>query len=264
MTLPRKRIAVWPALALGLWLALAAGPARAGLFDDDEARKAIVDLRNRVTALENQNKAQADAAAASAEQLSALRRSVLDLSNQLEDLRSQLATLRGDKEQLARDLSDLQRKQQDTTQAFDDRLRKLEPAKVSVDGRDFTVSPDEKRAYDDAIAAIRGGDFDKSASLLTAFQAAYPASGYADSVRFWLGNALYGKRDYKGAIAAFRAYVAAAPDSPHAPDALLAMANSQAEMKDTKAARRTLAELMKTYPQSDAARAAKERLGSLR
>ncbi|MDE2081528.1 MAG: tol-pal system protein YbgF [Burkholderiales bacterium] len=252
------------ALAFGLVLSLAAGTAHAGLFDDDEARKAIVDLRNRITALEDQGKAQADAAAASAEQMNALRRSLLDMSNQLEDLRSQIAKLRGDKEQLARDLSDLQRKQQDTTQAFDDRLRKLEPTKVSVDGRDFTVTPGEKRAYDDAIAAIRGGDFDKSAQLLTAFQSAYPGSGYADSVRFWLGNALYGKRDYKGAIAAFRAYVTAAPDSPHAPDALLAMANSQAEMKETKAARRTLGELLKNYPQSDAARAGKERLGALR
>ncbi len=253
---------------LALVLAVGAGAAHAGLFDDDEARKAINDLRSRVTTVEEQDKARADQAAAAnaqvADQLNALRRSVLDLNNQLQDLSSQIAKLRGDKEQLARDVADLQRKQQDVSQAFDERLRKLEPVKVSLDGQDFTVDPEQKRAYDDAIAAIRSGDFDKSAAMLTDFQARYPGSPYGDLVRFWLGNALYGKRDYKGAIAAFRAFVAAAPNHPHAPDALLALANSQAEMKDPKGARKTLGELIKAYPGTDAARAGKERLTSLR
>ncbi len=255
-----------------LWLALvlAGGvtAAHAGLFDDDEARKAIVDLRNRVTAVEDQGKAQTDKAAAAnaqlADQLTALRRSLLDLNNQLDEMRGEIAKLRGNDEQITRDLADLQSKQKDFGQAFDDRLRKLEPVKVSLDGRDFTVDPEQKRAYDEAIASIRGGDFDKSAGLLTSFQGRYPNSPYADSVRFWLGNALYGKRDYKGAIGAFRAFVAAAPDNPHAPDALLALANSQAEMKDAKGARKTLDELIKTYPQSDAAHAGKERRASIR
>ena len=96
------------------------------------------------------------------------------------------------------------------------------------------------------------------------FQRRYPASGYADSVRFWLGNALYGKRDYKEAIAAFRAFVAAAPENPRAPEALLALANTQAEMKDARGARKTIEDLVKTYPQSEAAQAGKERLASLK
>jgi TolA-binding protein len=45
---------------------------------------------------------------------------------------------------------------------------------------------------------------------------------------------------------------------------LLALANSQAEMKDTKAARRTLEELLKSYPQSEAAAAGKERIAALK
>jgi TolA-binding protein len=83
-------------------------------------------------------------------------------------------------------------------------------------------------------------------------------------VRFWLGNALYGKRDYKEAIAAFRAFVTAAADHPRAPEALLALANSQAEMKDPRGARKTLDELLKSDPKSEAAQAGKERLASLK
>jgi TolA-binding protein len=45
---------------------------------------------------------------------------------------------------------------------------------------------------------------------------------------------------------------------------LLALANSQAEMKDPRAARKTIEELMKAYPQSEAAQAGKERLASIK
>jgi len=115
-----------------------------------------------------------------------------------------------------------------------------------------------------AMAAIRGGDFDKAVALFGSFQRRFPASGYTDSVRFWHGNALYGQRQHKEAIAAFRAFVTGAPDHPRAPEALLALANSQAEMKDVRGARRTLEELVKSYPQSEAAAAGKQRLASLK
>ncbi len=92
----------------------------------------------------------------------------------------------------------------------------------------------------------------------------FPSSGYRESALFWIGNAQYGKRDYKEAIASFRTLVTAAPDSARAPEALLAIANCQAELKDTKAARKTIDELLKTYPKSEAAQAGRERLVSLK
>jgi tol-pal system protein YbgF len=251
-----------------LLLCGAFGAAQAGLFDDEEARKAIVDLRNRATQVEEQSKARtAELAAVTTqltEQLTALRRSMLDLNNQLESMRGDMAKLRGSNEQMARDLAELQKRQRDAGQAFDDRLRKLEPVKVTIDGREATVEQDERRAYDDSIAAIRAGDFDKAVAMLGAFQRRYTGSAYTDSSRFWLGNALYGKRDYKEAVNVFRAFVTGAADHPRAPEALLAMANSQAEMKDPRAARRTIEELMKSYPQSEAAQAGKERLASIK
>lgn len=247
---------------------LAATPARAGLFDDEEARKAIVDMRQRISAADEQAKARSDQQAAAinqlVEQLNALRRSMLDLNNQLEAMRGDVAKLRGSDEQLTRDVAELQKRQKDVAQSLDDRLRKLEPAKVSLDGREFVAEPEERKAYDDAIALIRNGDFDKAAAGLQSFQKRFPGSGYIDSVRFWLGNAMYGKRDLKEAAAAFKAFVAGAPDNPHAPEALLALANTQAELKDIRGARRTIDELLKNYPQSEAAAAGKERLASLK
>lgn len=253
---------------LALALGGVAGAAQAQLFSDSDARKAIIDLRERFAAGEEQAKARnAELAAANArltEQLAGLRRSLLELNNQIEALRGEVATLRGNDEQLMRELAELQKSQKDVGQALDGRLQKLEPSTVLLDGREFVAKPDEKAAFEEAMAAIRGGDFDKAVALLGDFQRRYPGSGYADSVRFWQGNALYGKRDHKGAIAAFRAFLAGAPNHPRAPDALLAVANSQIEMKDVSGARRTIGELVKTYPQSEAAQAGKQRLATLK
>ncbi|GCL61769.1 tol-pal system protein YbgF [Rubrivivax pictus] len=238
------------------------------MFDDEEARKAILDLRARIQASDENAQAkladQARAQAALLEQVGALRRSLLELNAQLEAQRADNARLRGTQEQLARDLADLQKLTRDMAKSLDDRLRNLEPQKVTLDGKEFSAEPDERRAHDAAMAALRGGDFDKAAGALGAFVQRYPNSGYNDSVRFWLGNALYGQKNYKEAISVFRAMVTAAPNHPRTPEALLAVANCQIEMKDTRGARKTLDDLIKAHPASEAAAAGKERLGTLK
>ena len=66
------------------------------------------------------------------------------------------------------------------------------------------------------------------------------------------------------AVANFRSMLSTAPDHPKAPEAVLSIANCQIELKDTRAARRTLEDLVKAYPQSEAAQAGRERLSRLR
>jgi tol-pal system protein YbgF len=245
--------------------------AQAGLFDDEEARKAILDLRSRLSQADESGRARAAEIAQLTqqvqllvEQLQGLRRNLLDMNNQLEALRAEVSQMRGSQEQLARDLSELQKRQRDMAQGIDDRIRKLEPIKVSLDGVDFLAEPEEKRQFEEALGVLRSGDFDKALGALMQFQRRYPGSGYSDLARFWTANALYGRRDYKESVAAFRGFVSAAPQHPKAPEALLAVANSQVEAKDKAGARKTLDELVKTYPQSEAAKAGKERLATLK
>ncbi len=247
------------------WAALAGGAAQAALFEDEQARKAILDLRNRLSQVEEQSRTRAAALTAEQnEQIQSLRRSLLEMNSQIEALRAEIARLRGANETLQRDVSELQRKQQDIGQSVENRLRKFEPQKVTLDGVEFNASPEEKRQFDEALALLRAGEFDQASVALSTFMRRWPASGYTASARFWQGNALYGKRDYKEAIGVFRAFLIASPTHPRAPEALLAIANSQSEMKDSKAARKTLEELIKTYPESEAAVAGKERLASLK
>jgi tol-pal system protein YbgF len=253
----------WRASALALAL-FAALPVRAALFEDEDARKAILDLRGKVSQGDEQRNQLAATVKQLSEQIQQLQRSLLDLNNQNEQLRSELARVRGQDEQMLRDLSEVQRKQKDIAQGVDDRMRRLEPQPVSLDGQDFTADPDEKRAHDEAMAALRAGEFERASTQMQVFLKRYPASGYEQSVRYWLGNAQYGQRQYKDAIAIFRGFVTAAPGHLRAPEALLALANCQAELKDNKSARRTLEELLKVYPKSEAAQAGRERLLALK
>ena len=257
---PSRRPAAWL-----LALALAAPAAQAGLFDDDEARKAILDLRQKQEQSEARVKAaQADSTAQLMEQINQLKRSLLDLNNQLEMMRTEMARMRGQDEQLTRDVTELQRVQKDIQQGVEDRIRKLEPQKVTVDGSEILVDPEERRLFEDSMAVLRKGDFAAAASAFAAFNRRYPASGYRPAALFWLGNAQYGMRDYKEAMSSFRSLVTSAPDHPRAPEALLSVVNCQMELKDTKGARRTLDELLKAYPKSEAAQAGKERLASVK
>jgi tol-pal system protein YbgF len=233
----------------------------AGLFDDEEARRAILDLRQRIEASkqETDQKVGEESKRAS-EEVAQLRRGLLDLQNQLEATKTELAKVRGLNEQLARDVAEGQRKQKDSAQLLEDRLRKLEPVRVTLDGREFLAEPAEKRDYETGFAVFRKGDFASAEVVLIDFINRYAQSGYRPSALFWLGNAQYATKDYKDALANFRTLVAQTPDHSRVPEALLAIANCQLELKDTKGARKTLEELTNAHPTTEAAAAAKERL----
>lgn len=252
----------WVAAAL---VAASFGTAQAGLFEDDDARKAILELRQRVdTQRETLERRMADEQRRNAEEIGVLRKSLLDLQSQIEGLRAEQAGLRGHNEQLVRDLTEVQRRQKDIAQGVDERLRKFEPAKVQVDGREFSADPAEKRDFEAALGVFRQGEFDRAQSGFSEFLRRYPQSGYGPSVLFWLGNAQYALRDYKSAVTQFKLLLSVAPDHARAPEGMLSLANCQIELKDSRGARKTLEDLLKSYPQAEAAAVAKERLQKLK
>jgi tol-pal system protein YbgF len=267
MTMKRSALAAVLAAA-----SLFTASAQGALFEDDEARRAILDLRQRMeqqrqaTQALQQSLQQAlqDELKRATDENAALRRSLLELQNQIEALRTDLARMRGSDEQLARDVADVQRRQKDIAQGVEERLRKFEPVQVTVDGREFAADPAEQREFEAALAAFRKGDFLAAQTAFADFLRKYPSSGYRPSALFWVGNAQYANRDYKGAIGNFRALLQQAPDHPRAPEAVLSIANCQIELKENANARRTHAELVTPSPQTDAAVAARDRLARLR
>lgn len=260
--------------------------AHAGIFDDDEARKAILDLRQQISSINaTVNNSLSAAQQRSADEIAQLRKSMFELQNQIDRQKNDLSQLRGDNELLARNLAEIQIRQKDLLQAAEQRLQaseqkvlaaeqrsqsveqkltKLEPVKINLDGREFMADPNEKRDYDAAFALFRTGDFVTSQKALFDFIQRYPGSGYSPSALYWLGNAQYSNRDYKEAIINFRSMISKNSDHVRAPEAMLSISNCQLEMKDPKGAKKTLEELMKVYPKSEAAFAGVERLRTLK
>lgn len=234
--------------ALGLCVAFM--PSAHAFLEDAEARRAILELRQRFDA--------------STEENTQLRRSILDLQGQIESLRADLSRLHGQNEQLVRETSKVQQRQTDLAKGLDERISRFEPIEVQIDGLTFTADPAEKREFEAALEKFRAGDFPGARTAFAAFVNGYPSSGYMPSARFWLGNTQYAARDYKEAIANFRSLLRAAPRHERASEAALSIANCQVEQKDTKGARKTLEDLIKDYPGSEAAATAKTRLQQMK
>lgn len=223
--------------------------AHAALFGDDEARRAILDVRTKVDSLQ-QSKADNSA--------------VLELSNQNDQLRQEIARLNGQIEVLSNEVANIQQRQKDFYVDLDNRLRKVEPQVVAVDGKDATVELSEQRTYDNALALFKAGDYKKSGAAFADFLQRYPQSAYAPSAQYWIGNAYYAQRDYKNAIAAQQALLKKYPGNPKGADALLNIASSYTELKDKPAAKKSLEALIAQYPGAPAAQTAKERLANFK
>ena len=86
--------------SLLLVLACAAPPlAQAQLFGDDQARQAILDLRQRFDeSVRAQNRL--------VEENTALRRNMLELQRDIDSLRSEMARIRGGQERIMRDMEE--------------------------------------------------------------------------------------------------------------------------------------------------------------
>ena len=253
--LPRVILRSWYGAAGGVLLfASFLGAAQASVFDDDEARRAILDLRAKVDANHTEINARLD-------KLDAATRGQLDLANQIETLRQDVARVRGQVETLTNELANQQKQQKDYYADLDARLRKLEPQQLSVDGKSAAVAQGEARTYEAALTQFKNGDFKAAIPAFSNFLAQYSDSAYAPAAQYWIGASYYAQRDYKAAIAAHQQLMKNWPDSPRAPDAMLNIASSQTDLADKRAARKTLERLVAQYPDSDAAATARQRLG---
>ena len=231
--------------------------AHAALFDDAEARKWIKDLEvqragdlKRIDALETRTENQA--------------RLQADMAAQVEQLKGEIARLRGQIEVLTNDLENAQKRQKDFYVDLDGRLRKVEPPPAPEPGKVVPPTADEQRVYDSGLNLVKTSNYKSAAETFGQFLRSYPNSQLAPAAQYWQGNSLFALRDFKGAIAAQQRVVEFWPQDPKAPDAMLNISSAWAELKDNRAARATLEDLIRRYPSSDAAKLAPERIKRLR
>lgn len=232
------------------------------LFEDSDARREILKLREQITDLNGRVAPLAAQLANKAE-----TKSMLDLGSEIERLRADIASLRGQLELLSNDLANAQRRQRDLYADLDQRLRTLETKAASAapaEGAPAELAVTEQGSFDAALAQFKAGNYAASAEALTAFMQRYPNSSYLPQAYFWLGSSHYALQDCAKALPAYQTVVARFPTSARAADAMLNIAGCQVDSKDKRAARETLETLQRKYPGTPAASTAKERLTELK
>ena len=246
----RSTTARTTSLAVGLLIAVGsfATPAWA-LFGDDEARKAVLEMRGKLDVFQRET----------LRQLNELGRQQAD-----EALRQEVARLRGQVEVQNNELSQTRKQQKDFSAALDGRLKQFEPVQATLDDKTFSVDQNEKRAYDAALDVFRGSDFKGAIAAFQGFQKSYPESPYMPWVLYWQGGAQYASGEHKGAINTLEQMARKYPDNPRVPDAMLILGNAQADAGDRKSARETFRTIGDKYPGTPASGVAKERLAALR
>ena len=232
--------------ALALFLSVAASLLSQNtwaILSDDEARRAILELRKSV---------------------SASQAAILDLQNQLDKHKSENAQLRGQIESLQKQSDDLSNKQKSFYQDLDARISRLEPQNVEVEGVTGIVQAGEKSSYDEALKSFQAGQIKNADSEFTTFIRKYPSSPYLPLALYWSGNTKYALKDYKAAITQLQGLISRYPGHQRVPAATLTMANANLESGKKAIAKKLLTDLISKYPDSDAAKEAKPILAGIK
>lgn len=221
-SLPLRTLVLSTALSLS---AMFVTPAFA--FSDDEARRAILELREQVNKLTEQS-----------------RRVRLQQADQIEMLQQEMAKMRGQLEQLN----------------WQQQLEQRSSTDQSGGNTPQVADPQEQAAFETPMGLFRAGKYKEAAGSFGQFLQAYPNSQLVPEARFYQGSSRYASKDFKESIQGLQQMVRDTPDDPRAPDALLVIAASQIELNDVKGAKASLQRIVKDYPDTSAAETARSRL----
>jgi len=239
-TAPAARLS---ALLAGAVLAGGLGtcPPAYAQFSDNEARRALLELRQQLRETTEQNEK------ITTQLTEQNRQARLQLANHIENLQAEVASLRGQLEQLRWEF---------------DAARRIEQQAIGVT---TTVNnPQEQAAFNQAITHFRSGRYPQASEGFSTFLAQYPNSQLATEALFYQGSSQYANHQFDASILTLQSLVQGRPNHTRAPDALLIIAANQVEKGDLQTAKTTLQAIIDGYPQSTAAQTAQERMELLR
>lgn len=253
----------------------------AALFDDNEARKKILEVEATAN---SQNQATQASLADLKKSVQALEQRVTaieaitkgqvlsDMQNQIESLRQEVARLKGELEVANHNVDATLQRQKDLYTDTDTRLRKLEtPAPAANDqaaaGNAAQAAPDKSSQEFQTLELANGlskeGKYKDAFTAYDKFLKDYPNSTYAGDAIYGLGYAQFMLKNYKSAIATQQKLLDTHPESSKAPDAMFNMANSQIQLGQVANAKKTLKDLIAKFPNSEVTPTAQKRLKAL-
>ena len=218
--------------------------------------------------------------------------SLVELASELERLRSETSALRGEIETLRFETENSDSRQRELYVDVDRRLQSLEtgprafeppPASpqfgapaaagaavgaavsAGVDAPPVAARPtgSDQQNYQAAFDMISARRYEEAGAAFETFLAQFPTSPLADNAQYWLAETYYVRGQFNEALPEFRKVLEQYPQSAKLPDALLKVGYCQIELGDRTAARTSLQEVMRQFPDTTAARLASQRLTSL-
>jgi len=126
-----------------------------------------------------------------------------------------------------------------------------------------TDAEDPLKLYKQAYEELRAGRHDVAARGFREFVRHFPRHDYADNAQYWLGECFYDRKMYGEAAGEFKKVVTDYPLGNKAPDALLKLGYTLLAMGDAQKGRELLGQVPETYPRTEAARLAVDRLKEL-
>jgi tol-pal system protein YbgF len=123
------------------------------------------------------------------------------------------------------------------------------------------VGPPPRELYSQSYADYARGNYDLAIQGFTQYQR-HPAaaSDLVDNAQYWIGESYYGKKAYTEAIAAWDTLLRDYPSSDKLPDARVKKGMALEKMGRRQAALREYRMVIDRYPNSPAARIARDRL----
>jgi len=201
--------------------------------------------------------------------------SLVQMASQIDEMQGELRELRGEVETLRFEDQSAADRQRDQYLDLDRRLQGLEQGgggsisagsatgvAVAAGSAAGAAAPagSERSRYEAAFELLKEGRYEEARTAFQQYLVDYPNSDLAGHSQYWLGETYYVSQDYKAALPAFRKVVTSYNTSRKLPDALLKIGYCQVELGQLAAARKTLADVVRQYPETTAARLASQKL----
>ena len=200
------------------------------LFGDDEARKAILELRDQ---LKSQQEVQ----------MSLYDR--LEKLTKVEDLTNSVGKEKQNAETIYDDLSN--------------RLNEMDPkAKAAAAASDREISA--KQELDRCLSVFQKGDANQAIKCFSGMTQKYSKTKVYPDALYWLGSSYYMKGNFAQTIATEQRLISGYSKHAKVPEAYLLVGMAQMDSKKTAEAKATFDKLIKLYPKSSAAGLAKKQM----
>lgn len=212
-----------------------------------------------------------------------------ELLYMLEQLQQEVQSLRGMVEKQSHQIKQLKQQGRDRYRDLDQRLLKLQsdalpsssvsagskasavplnnavPVPRPVKGVATSTAPlksapsaEQERAYQAAYDLIKQKKYEQAADQLHNFIKSYPSSDLTGNAYYWLGEVYLVMPKFEQARQAFTVVVGSFSSHRKAPDAMYKLGVTYHRLDNLKEAKHYLSEVSKRYPESSAAKLAKE------